>query len=122
MATTRTRRQCKTLGAYIAQEESRPAAECFKLPSLDEVKTVHEGLSQSITARQGGKTQRQSGGAQVEEVGMELLDLLQAAIVQIVVNQYGRKVTPDLQQWGVEVVARTAKPALTGGHPPAPQP
>lgn len=36
---------------------------------------------------------------------------LQAALAQIIVKQYGRKVTPDLQSWGFDVAARIAKPA-----------
>lgn len=42
---------------------------------------------------------------------------LQAALVQIIVKQYGRKVTPDLQSWGFDVVARTAKLAKQEATP-----
>lgn len=99
----------KTLTAYIATEEGRPAAERFKTPDLAEVKTVCDRLRQSMEARADSQAQRESGTAQANAVADELLDLLQAALVQIIVKQYGRKVTPDLQSWGFEVTARTAK-------------
>ncbi len=110
----------KTLATYVTTEESRPAAERFTTPNLAEVKTVCDKLHQSIEGRADGQAQRESGTAEANLVAEEVLDLLQAALVQIVVKQYGRKVTPDLQNWGFEVVARTAShPAepATGGTP-----
>ena len=64
-----------------------------------------------MEVRSDSQAQRESSTAQANAVADELLDLLQAALVQIILQQYGRKVTPDLQSWGFEVVARTAKPA-----------
>lgn len=104
----------KTLTTYLATEESRPAAERFTTPDPSEVKKVCDGLRQSMEGRADGQAQRESGTAEANLVAEEALDLLQAALVQIVVKQYGRKVTPDLQNWGFEVVARTTtQPAAT---------
>jgi hypothetical protein len=43
--------------------------------------------------------------------------VLRYTLVQIIVQQYGRKVTPDLQSWGFEVVVRIAKPAKQEAAP-----
>lgn len=111
----------RTLTAYIATEEGRPAAERFKTPDLADVKTVCDRLRQSLEARADSQAQRESGTAQANAVADELLDLLQAALVQIIVKQYGRKVTPDLQSWGFEVTARPAKQEAAPGSSGTPQ-
>jgi hypothetical protein len=70
---------------------------------------VVDGLTANVNTRSTAKGQRAVGVQQSSETAARLLDLLQAAAVQIVVQKCGGKVTPDLTQWGFEVVAK--KPA-----------
>jgi len=102
------------LDRYATTEKARPAAERFKSPALAEVVAVVDGLKQNVGARGTGKGQRASGTQQINTLTARLLDLLQAAAVQIVVKQYDGQVTPDLAQWGFEVTARqpSAKKAV----------
>jgi len=99
------------LDAYVAQEESRPAEERFNIPALDDVRAVRDGLRASLEQREGGRTVRETGVALRDEMVEELLDLLQAAAVYLVVKRFGRRVTPELQGWGYNVVERVAAPA-----------
>jgi len=98
----------KTLGQYAKTEKARPAAERFKSPLLAEVQAVVDGLNTNVNTRTTAKGQRASGVQQSNEASAHLLDLLQAAAVQIVVKQFECKVTPDLAQWGFEVTAKVA--------------
>jgi len=104
----------KTLAQYAKTEKGRPAVERFKAPVLTEVQAVVDGLTANVTTRSTAKGQRAVGVQQSSETAARLLDLLQAAAVQIVVKQCDGKVTPDLTQWGFEVVAKkpTKKPAV----------
>ena len=96
----------KTLAQYAKTEKGRPAVERFKAPVLTEVQAVVDGLTANVTTRSTAKGQRAVGVQQSSETAARLLDLLQAAAVQIVVKQCDGKVTPDLTQWGFEVVAK----------------
>lgn len=109
----------KTLAQYAKTERARPATDRFKQPLLADVEKVVAGLQASLGDRQTGKIQRTTGTQQTLDAAARLLDLLQAAAVQIVVKQYNGKVAPELGQWGYEVTARSsavkkpAKPAQT---------
>jgi len=96
----------KTLAQYAKTERARSATDRFKQPLLADVEKVVAGLQASLGERQTGKSQRTTGTQQTLDAAARLLDLLQAAAVQIVVKQYNGKVTPDLGQWGFEVIAR----------------
>jgi hypothetical protein len=113
----------KVLGQYAKTERARLAAERFKQPVLGDVETVVAGLQDNLGTRQTGQSQRTTGTQQTLDTAAKLLDLLQAAAVQIVVKRFNGKVTPELGQWGYEVTARSsaarqpakkpAKPAQT---------
>ncbi len=96
----------KVLAQYATAERARPAAERFKAPVLADVDKVVTGLQNNLGARQTGKSQRTTGTQQTLDTAAKLLDLLQAAAVQIVVKRFNGKVTPELGQWGYEVSAR----------------
>ena len=102
------------LDRYAKTEQARPAAEQFTSPALAEVIAVVEGLKQNLGARGTGKSQRASGTQQTLDAAANLLDLLQAAAIQIVVKQFDGKITPGLAEWGFEVTAksRPAKKAV----------
>lgn len=106
----------KVLAKYAKIERIRPATERFKQPLLGDVEKVVAGLQNSLGERQTGRSQRVSGTQKTQETAARLLDLLQGAAVQIVVQRFNGKVTPELGEWGYEVVARssvakkTAKP------------
>ena len=91
------------------------AAERFNVPALTEVQAVVDGLTANVNTRSTAKGQRATGVQQSSATAARLLDLLQAAAVQIVVKQCDGKVTPELTQWGFEVVAKKPtkkKPAV----------
>jgi hypothetical protein len=114
----------KVLDRYAQTEQGRPAADRYKSPSLTEVTSVVDGLKTGINTRQTGKSQRASGTKQSLETAARLLDLLQAAAVQIVVKRFNGKVTPELGEWGFEVVARSsaAKKPTAKKVAPTPKP
>ncbi len=93
------------LNAYLAQEESRPAAEQFSLPALATVKAVRDELQANLNARDAGKMQRQLSVIAGKNVGDELLQHLQAAAVYLLSTRYNFSVSPELQRWGFEVVS-----------------
>jgi hypothetical protein len=70
------------------------------------VQAVVDGLTANVHTRSTAQGQRAAGVQQSSETAARLLDLLQAAVVQIVVKQCGGKVTSDLTQGGFEVVAK----------------
>ncbi|HEY4721650.1 MAG TPA: hypothetical protein VII92_07380, partial [Anaerolineae bacterium] len=78
---------------------------------------VFDGLTENLGTRITGQSQRESGTQQSNAAALKLLDLLQAAAIQIVVKQFDGKVTPDLAQWGFEVTARTTKKATPKPKP-----
>ncbi len=84
----------KTLAQYAKTEKTRPAAERFKAPALNDVQAVVDGLTANVNTRGTAKGQRAAGVQQSSETAARLLDLLQAAAVQIVVKQCGGKVRP----------------------------
>ena len=105
----------KTLAQYAKTEKARPAAERFKAPVLTEMQVVVDGLTANVNTRSTAKGQRAAGVQQSSATAVRLLDLLQAAAVQIVVKRFDCKVTPELTQWGFEVVAKKPtkkKPAV----------
>jgi hypothetical protein len=98
----------KALAQYAKAERARPAADRFKLPALSEVEAVVDGLSTNLNSRGTGQSQRVAATQQTQAAAARLLDLLQAAAVQIVVKQFDGKVMPELGEWGYEVVARSS--------------
>jgi len=108
----------RVLAQYAKTEKARPASARFKTPALADVDGVVSGLQTNLGARQTGQSQRASGTQQTLDTAAKLLDLLQAAAVQIVVKQFDCKVTPELGEWGFEVTARTSKAKKNGPTPP----
>ena len=110
----------RVLAQYAKTEKARPASARFKTLALAEVDNVVAGLQTNLGARQTGESQRASGTQQTLDTAAKLLDLLQAAAVQIVVKQFDCKVTPELGAWGFEVTARTSKAKKNGQTPTPP--
>ncbi len=96
------------LNRYAKTEKARPASDRFKAPALAEVVAVVDGLSANTTTRGAAKSQRVAATQQTADAAARLLDLLQGAAVQIVIKQFDGKVTPELGEWGYEVVARSS--------------
>ena len=107
----------KMLERYIKTEKAHPAADRFTTPALADVQAVVDGLKENLGTRTTAQSQRASGTHQSNAAATKLLDLLQAAAVQIVVKQCDGAVTPDLAQWGFEVTARTTKKAASKPAP-----
>ncbi len=106
----------KVLAQYARTERTRPATERFKQPGLAEVEDVVTGLQDQLGTRQTGQSQRVAGNQKTLDMAARLLDLLQAAAVQIVVKQYNGAVVPELGEWGYEVTAKN-RPAKKVAKP-----
>lgn len=108
------------LDAYITAETERPEAERFPVPALETVTGVRDGLMSALQERQAARAQREASVALTNELQRELHDYLQAALVYLVVKRFNRKVTPELQAWGFDVVevrpASSAPPAGDGAE------
>lgn len=94
------------LDAYLGKEESLPAEEQLSRPPLADVQAVHASLSQTLGQRQEGQAQRETNVAQRNETVRRLLDVLQAACVYLVAKNFDYAVSPELQDWGFEIVAK----------------
>jgi hypothetical protein len=105
------------LKKYIDTEQGRMPAEQIPVPHLTEVVQVYEGLRDSLETRHTGTTTRKTGVAGTYEVGEALLDFLQAAAMHLIMNDFDRKVTPELGLWGFDVIARPAKSNGNGSAP-----
>ena len=108
----------KVLARYAKTERSRPATQRFAAPPLAEVQAVVDGLSTTVNTRGTAKSQRVAATQQTLDAAARLLDLLQGAAVQIVVKQFNGKVTPELGEWGYEVVARSSAARSKGVKTP----
>jgi hypothetical protein len=84
---------------------------------LTEVVQVYEGLRDSLETHHTGTTTRKTGVAGTYEIAEALMDFLQAAAVHLVMNDFDRKVTPELGLWGYDVIARPAKANGNGSDP-----
>ncbi len=98
--------------AYVDKESALPAASQITDPPLSQLTAIAQVLRDNQAARTTQTTRRQMSVATRTAAAQTLLDALQAAAVLIVLR-FGGQVTFDLQQWGYDVVAKTA---------PAPKP
>ncbi|MFN8597773.1 MAG: hypothetical protein U0559_16520 [Anaerolineae bacterium] len=94
--------------AYVEQETSLPTAQQITDPPLSQLTAIADILRQNQTARTAQTTRRQINVATRTAASQTLLDALQAAAAVLIVLRFGGKVTFDLQQWGYDVVAKTA--------------
>ena len=92
--------------AYIAKELSRPEAERFISPNLNEVIDVRNAVAEKVALRDAGQNQREVAIARANAIAAELFDHLQGAASHLMSFRYKYKVTPELQNWGYDVVTR----------------
>ena len=74
---------------------------------------------QHDAGRQAGQATRIKGTAARTAGAGPLLDLLQLACGMLVVTQFEGKITPDLMDWGFNIIQTPAKPGSTPAQPPA---
>ena len=94
--------------AYVEQEANLPTAQQITDPPLSQLTAIADILRQNQAARTAQTTRRQMNVATRTAASQTLLDALQAAAAVLIVLRFGGKVTFDLQQWGYDVVAKTA--------------
>jgi hypothetical protein len=99
--------------AYVQQEQALPTADRIADPPLDKLIALAQIIQSSRAERTAGRTRREMAVESRSAAATRLLDLLQAAAVVRVVNDYASRVTNDLQQWGYSISARTG-----AGSPP----
>ena len=110
----------KVFDVYLTKEASRPEAERFAFPRMEEVQSVRDALAQQLAARQQSGAVKEGSRAGSLVVAAELLDLVQAALAYLIVMRFNFKVTPDLQAWGFEVIERQGKTPEPPAEPGAP--
>ncbi|MCB0172155.1 MAG: hypothetical protein KDJ97_16520 [Anaerolineae bacterium] len=97
------------LDTYIAKEESRPPEEQFSKPNLTDVIRVRDDLKANLDTRRTSRSRRKDSYAARAETLEALYDTLRMAGGLIVLKKLNRKVTPALEQWGIEVTKRQSK-------------
>ena len=97
------------LDTYIAKEESRPPEEQFSKPNLADVIRVRDDLKANLDTRRTSRSRRKDSYAARAETLEALYDTLRMAGGLIVLKKLNRKVTPALEQWGIEVTKRQSK-------------
>ncbi|HMR66515.1 MAG TPA: hypothetical protein PKE64_21080 [Anaerolineae bacterium] len=93
------------LAGYVAQAESRPDYERFSMPPLADVKRVVAGLTENLSARHTGQTQREISIVRTEALADEMYNHLQSAAVYLLTEEFKYIITPDLKKWGFDVVS-----------------
>ena len=103
---------------YVTKEASLPEADRITNPPLATLQALAATAQQHDEGRQAGQATRIKGTAARTAGAGPLLDLLQLACGMLVVTQFEGKITPDLMDWGFNIIA---SPGQTP-EPPAPEP
>lgn len=98
---------------YVLHEESCPEGERFSIPDLAEVRRVRNELAANLSAREAGQTEREVSNINSQALARKIYNVLQVGLVGLVFEVYNFNVTPELQKWGFEVVARNGQ---SNGH------
>ena len=93
---------------YVERESSLSAEQQITDPPLSQLTAIAQILRDNQTERTTQVNRRQINVANRTAASQTLLDALQAAAAVLIVTRFGGKVTFDLQQWGYDVVAKTA--------------
>lgn len=107
---------------YVERESSLPAEQQITDPPLSRMTAIAQILRDNQTERTTQVNRRQINVANRTAASQVLLDALQAAAAVIIVTRLGGKVTFELQQWGYDVVAKTAPKPPEPVEPAAPAP
>lgn len=105
------------LGGYVAQQAELEAAERISDPPLAELQALNQIIVQAQTNRVSGRTAREVGVQNRSAAATRLLDHLQLAAFALIVTRFDGHVVNELQQWGFNIVGKTAP-----DQPPAPEP
>ncbi|MCB9107769.1 MAG: hypothetical protein H6633_26470 [Anaerolineales bacterium] len=96
----------RVLRQYLAKEQSRPEAERFLSPDLDEAIRVHDTLRKQVALRRAGKNQREEAVANSYVIAAKLHNYLQAAATHLLAFKFDFILTLELQKWGYDVSPR----------------
>jgi hypothetical protein len=108
--------------AYVERETSLPAAQQITDPPLSQMTALAAILRDNQAVRTTQTNRRQISVATRSAASQTLLDALQAAAAVLIVTRFGGQVTFDLQQWGYDVVAKTAPAPKPIEAPTPPEP
>jgi len=97
------------LDTYIAKEESRPPAERLATPDLAAVTQVRDDLKANLDACRSNRSRRKVSYSARTETLKALYDTLRLAGGLIILKKFNRKLTPGLENWGIEVTKRQSK-------------
>ena len=91
------------LNVYIAQEESRPEEERFRVPELAQVIDLRDKLTANTLAYQTGQKEQENSFEAIKALTFNLCECLEGAGVHILGFDYHFKPTTQLQNWGYDV-------------------
>ena len=94
------------LERYVAQEERRPAEERFSGPDLTTVKRVRDALAVNIAAYHSAVEQRRASRDAGLEAFRHLSISIRIASMMLVLTQFDREVSFELQKWGFVIIER----------------
>ena len=92
-----------TLAAYIKYEESRPEAERFSVPDLNQIVTIQDEWEYNLARREKAVNQRETNVNAGNEMTYLLALYLQAGAIHILGERFAFKVSPEMQNWGFDV-------------------
>ncbi|MCB0172925.1 MAG: hypothetical protein KDJ97_20510 [Anaerolineae bacterium] len=107
------------LDTYIAKEESRAPEERFSKPNLEDVIRLRDDLKANLDIRRASRSRRKDSYAARAESLEALYDTLRMAGGLIILKKFNRKLTPGLENWGIEVTKRQSKEKDTEVAPAA---
>lgn len=97
------------LSSYLEAEEQRPEHERFTMPDLNEVRRLRDDLAASLKARDVGETQRTVSVNNSHTLARQLHNFLQLGLAALVSGDYDFTITPELKNWGFDVVGRNGQ-------------
>ncbi|MCB9079258.1 MAG: hypothetical protein H6631_16785 [Anaerolineaceae bacterium] len=91
------------LNAYIAQEESRPEEERFRVPELAQVIDLRDRLTTNTLAYQTGQKEQENSFEAIKTLTFDLCECLEGAGIHLLGVDYHFKLSTQLQNWGYDI-------------------
>jgi len=108
------------LNGYVAQQGTLPELNRIGDPAFAQLERLNRQITEALADRTSGRNQREIGVQNRSAAATRLIDHLQLAAFALVVTRFDGHVVNDLQNWGFNVVAKTApdQPAAASGPLP----
>jgi hypothetical protein len=94
--------------AYVEQQTLLPPAQQISDPPLSQIALIAKALQDNQAERTEQIIRRQRNVATRTAAAQRLHEALQAAAAVLIITCFDGQITRDLQQWGYDVVAKTA--------------